>query len=105
MRFARFSKELTEKAGFSNKRSKIGLKSDGTKMVRLAGADMSDLWRKAYFRDEQSCVDCKVPAWKEKLELSHDISRGRGGSDELENVHMRCIPCHRKRDNNQVRFS
>jgi hypothetical protein len=101
MRFARYSEHLTKAAGFKDKRSKIGLRSDGTQLVRLAGSDMKALRNHTLARDQHSCVDCQ--SWHD-LELSHDVPRGRGGSDVLENVHMRCRPCHRKRDNNSVKW-
>jgi hypothetical protein len=105
MQFARFSQELTDAAGFADKRSKIGLRADGTQLVRLAGADMAELRWHATGRDTHKCVDCHdYGSWAEPLELSHDVPRGRGGSDVLENVHMRCRTCHRKRDNNSVKW-
>lgn len=105
MRFARYDWELTKAAGFKDKRSKIGLRPDGTQLVRLAGADMTELRLQAMRRDNWTCVDCDLfrGHWIQ-LELSHDVPRGRGGSDILDNVHMRCRPHHRKRDNNQIKF-
>jgi 5-methylcytosine-specific restriction endonuclease McrA len=65
------------------------------KPIRLKGKAMSQLREQAMERDGGRCVECGSTFW---LELSHDIPRGRGGSDVLENVHMRCKRDHIKRD-------
>lgn len=98
MRFARFSKELTKSAKFKDRRSKIGLRADGSQLVRLAGRDMMEL-REKVFEDSDGCWDrtfqsmgpntCEGP-----LELSHTIPRGRGGSDVESNVKPRCRKHH-----------
>lgn len=107
MKFAKFDKELTRAAGFKDKRSKIGLRPDGSQLVRLAGADMSALHDEVFERDGWRCKDgsmginhCDGP-----LELSHDIPRGKGGSDTAENTHCRCQKHHRLRDNREVKWS
>ena len=112
MRFAKFDKTLTAAAKFKDKRSKIGLRPDGSQLVRLAGRDMEELRNEASNRDNWRCVEaiggnvysplgqyCEGP-----LELSHDIPRGRGGSDVIDNVHMRCNKHHRMRDNREVQL-
>lgn len=102
MRFARFSKELTKDAKFKDRRSKIGIRADGSQLVRLAGKDMEKL-REKVFEESDGCWDrtfqsmgpntCEGP-----LELSHFIPRGRGGSDVAENVTPRCRKHHRLYD-------
>lgn len=64
------------------------------KIIRLRCKQMSELRERVLERDK-ACVDCGRTYW---LEMSHDIPRSLGGSDTLENCHMRCRPCHRKRD-------
>jgi hypothetical protein len=59
--------------------------------IRLDAKGMAKLRSQAVTRDGGRCVDCGGRYW---LELSHDIPRGRGGSDVLENVHLRCKKCH-----------
>jgi hypothetical protein len=48
------------------------------------------------------CVDLltRLDSCSGPLELSHDIPRGRGGSDVAENVRPRCRKHHRIRDLN-----
>lgn len=99
MRFARFSKDLTKAAKFKDRRSKIGIRFDGTQLIRLAGKDMENLHAVVFDRDRFRCVDqglrfdCEGP-----LELSHNVSRGRGGSDTPENTNPRCRKHHIYKD-------
>lgn len=102
MRFAKFSASLTKIAHFKDRRSKIGIRHDGSMLVRLAGKDMEAL-REEVFERDGCCVEFAGPYATEnhcmgKLELSHDIPRGRGGSDTPENTHCRCTKHHRLRD-------
>lgn len=101
MRFARYSKELTKAARFKDRRSRIGLRSDGTPIVRLAGKDMSKLREDVFEFFNYTCIDRSLVRLNDchgPLELSHQIPRGRGGSDEFENVRPRCQKHHRMRD-------
>ena len=101
MRFARYNEELTKAAGFKDRRSRIGVTFSGSMLVRLAGRDMMALHDEVFERDKD-CVDrfqeplmgeCSGPH-----ELSHDVPRGRGGSDTPENTKRRCQRHHRFRD-------
>jgi 5-methylcytosine-specific restriction endonuclease McrA len=65
------------------------------KPIRLDSRGMAKLRTQAVIRDGGRCVQCGSRYW---LELSHDVPRGRGGSDTIDNVHMRCKKCHIKRD-------
>jgi hypothetical protein len=111
MRFATKSVPLTKEAHFLDRRSVIGRRMDGSLHVRLFGRDMIALHERVFERDGHRCVDCGWPyagrSWTYcelvqrgdiHLELSHNIPRGRGGSDTEENTACRCRICHRKRD-------
>jgi hypothetical protein len=95
MRFAQEKKYLTEDAHFLDPRSKIGLRADGSPLIRLFGKDKSLLHDRVFERDKHQCVECGSTYW---LQLSHDVPLGQGGSDTEENTHCRCITCHTKRD-------
>ena len=69
--------------------------------VRRKGTDMEDLRRDCFNRDGGRCTDCGVtvfdglPDWHHrKAHMAHVVSRGRGGSDAIENVHTLCGACH-----------
>jgi 5-methylcytosine-specific restriction endonuclease McrA len=66
-----------------------------TQPVRLTGTAMSALRAQCFERDGNRCVDCGSTWW---LTMSHIISRGRRGSDTIDNVATRCWPCHVKYD-------
>ena len=100
MRFAKYSDALTKEARFKDKRSKIGIRWDGTQRVVLKGKDMTDLRERVFERDKWTCVDaywgsqCKGP-----LELSHWPPRSKSeGSDTLEGTSCRCQRHHRMLD-------
>lgn len=93
MRFAKRDKQLTWEAKFKSLKSMIGRVSDGTLLVRLAGSDISAL-RDAALERDGGCVDRHKGRCVGVLQMSHDKARGRGGSDVLENVHMRCLRHH-----------
>jgi hypothetical protein len=109
MRFAKFDREATKAAGFHDRRSRIGVRADGTLRYDLAGKDKSELREKVFERDGWKCVDrpktitdsmCLGPR-----ELSHwpPMSKS-GGSDSMETTFCRCQKHHRLLDNNQVKF-
>ena len=110
MKFAKFDKTLTLAANFKcrgQKGSQIGVKPDGSILVRLKGKDMSELHERVFDRDGWVCVEGK-DIWQigcsGPLELSHDVPRGRGGSDTEENTHVRCKKHHMLRDNVYVKL-
>jgi hypothetical protein len=112
VRFARFDKGRTKAAKFKDKRSKIGVRFDGSLRYDLAGKDKSALREKVFERDSWFCVDasselrtgnfvgCRGP-----LELSHwpPMSKSEG-SDEMKTCFTRCRKHHRLLDNNQVKW-
>jgi len=68
----------------------------------LYGSDMTARRHEVYTRDKGRCMLIASPlcrGWAnwEDGELDHIISRGKGGSDDLDNVRWACKPCHRKR--------
>lgn len=117
MRFAKFSRELTKAAKFKDRRSKIGIRADGSLRYDLAGLDKGDLREKVFTRDEFGCVDARTivdllcgPVEISKLcvgplEMSHwpPMSKS-GGSDEMATCFCRCRKHHRLLDGNQVQL-
>ena len=109
-KWARIDKEGTQGAGFLDKRSWIGFNSKDERYVRLFGKDMMALREKVFDRENWICYEYlkapfgKGPSCSGGLELSHDIPRGRGGSDTPENTHCRCRKHHRILDNMQVKL-
>lgn len=109
MRFAKFDRGLTKAAKFQDKRSKVGIRADGTLRFDLAGFDKCELRNKVFDRDGWACVElpdsglnnCSGP-----LELSHwpPMSKS-GGSDEMATCFCRCRKHHRLLDANQVQWT
>jgi 5-methylcytosine-specific restriction endonuclease McrA len=70
------------------------------KKVRLSGKEMGQLRQRAFFRSQGRCENSTDGARCPKLitwmtfHLSHIVSRGRGGSDVIENVLAACFECH-----------
>ena len=68
--------------------------------VRLDAIGMRDLRILAYQRAAGQCENevngerCKQMIWWTSFHLAHLVSRGRGGSDCLENVLATCPECH-----------
>jgi hypothetical protein len=101
MRFAKLDLHATNEAlisgRFKDKRSRIGIRPDGTQLVRLFGKDMEALRNEVFERDGR-CVDYEFSAVVGECdgpdELSHKIPRGRGGSDTPENTCRRCKVHH-----------
>jgi 5-methylcytosine-specific restriction endonuclease McrA len=99
MRFARYSKVLTEEARaskrFLDKRSKIGLKPDGSQFVKLYGLDMSLQRSRVWEMSGALCAKCGECIDWEDSEMHHKTSRGKGGDDSILNLEMLCRNCHR----------
>lgn len=106
MRFAKFSPSHTKAAGFKDRRSKIGIRADGSLRYDIAGQDKFDLRERVFERDRWTCVDRstldRCDLW---LEMSHwpPMSKS-GGSDEMKTCFTRCRKHHRLLDNNQVQL-
>jgi hypothetical protein len=70
--------------------------------VRLNGREMGELRQNAFARSAGQCENaitangrrCTAQIYWATFHLSHMQSRGRGGSDVLENVLCCCIACH-----------
>lgn len=96
MRFARLDKELTRQAHFLDRRSKVGLRFDGSMRIVLKGRDKEILRAACFERDNYACVDrgdghiCYGP-----LQMSHwpPLSKSEG-SDVLSGVATRCWRAH-----------
>jgi len=78
------------------------------KKIRLNGREMSELRQNAFARSEGECENsiegerCPARISWQTFHLAHIVSRGRGGSDTLENVLACCQLCH-DRDTKNVR--
>ena len=70
--------------------------------IRLNGSEMKDLRQSAFARSHGCCENsitpdgdrCPVRINWMNFHLSHIVSRGRGGSDSLENTLACCQDCH-----------
>ena len=70
--------------------------------VRLSGPEMAVLRQDAFNRSHGQCENsvtnerdrCPVRIYWGSFHLAHIISRGRGGSDTIENVLACCPDCH-----------
>jgi hypothetical protein len=105
MRFAHKSEFLTAGSGFLDPRSKIGVRLDGSLLVRLEGRDKSNLRADCLVRDRYTCTKCGRFRRDEELDMHHIQHLGEGGGDILENVTTRCKwgNCHRG-EHGQVQF-
>ena len=63
-------------------------------IVRLTGEDIRTLREQVALRDKNTCVVCR--RWISWMDghMAHIVSRGRGGSDTLENCVWKCPACH-----------
>ncbi len=91
-------RELTAARKFKDKRSYVDVYGKD----HLFGEDMSARRLEVYNRDKGRCMliaspRCRGFASWEWGEMDHIVSRGRGGTDELENLRWSCVSCHRYR--------
>lgn len=89
-RFAKKDLPATEAAHFRCKRSFVAL--DGT--LRLAGRDWRDQQLMVLMRDDFKCRKCGTT--EPPFDVHHVIHRGKGGSDNLENLILICRRDHDK---------
>lgn len=109
MKIGRIDREATARAGFKDRRSYVAhRKSDGKRVQRLYGEDMTALRRRIFKRDRFMCQDqisrnCRRGPllWESgewmSAELSHILARSNGGSDDEANCILSCNPCNQKR--------
>lgn len=85
--------DVTETAArnFSDKRSRVML--DGR--LSLKGKDMSEQRHRVFLRDQGRCQNCGAWVGEDYGEMHHIIHRGKGGSDDIENLSWSCRKCHR----------
>jgi len=70
--------------------------------IRLNGREMLELRQNAFARSQGQCENsvteekdrCPVRFHWGSFDLAHIVSRGRGGSDSLDNVLAVCRDCH-----------
>ena len=67
--------------------------------IRLKGEALAALRRQRFNCDGWRCVDCLRSVSWVSGHLAHVISRGRGGSDTLENTRTKCDGCHKNEHN------
>lgn len=94
--------EATKAARFLDRESYIDLR--GRKHLR--GEDMSIQRAAVYSRDNGVCQLHALPnhfRWDEG-EVDHILSRGRGGTDDLDNLRWVCRTCHAKKHNREPKF-
>lgn len=67
------------------------------KPIRLKGKELSDIYQKAFERDEYTCQDNKCPGGYPIDRAPHHIQyKSQGGSDTMDNLITLCIHCHGK---------
>jgi len=94
----------TKARGFKDKRSYVSIK-EGVERLKLFGADMTAQRDRVIERDGYRCQYCKKRFNYYELEIGHDpIPRGKGGSDDMDNLKTACKMCHRE-EHVQVRWS
>jgi hypothetical protein len=108
----RLTAEARASGRFKCRQSKIGIRGDGTQLVRLYGIDKELQRHRIWERDGHCCVDCKRYLnpyvnllWPNAMHRSHDpkpLSKGAG--DEDWEMKARCPACHRKFDNRETQF-
>lgn len=91
MMFAKFSLELTKAANFQDRKSRIGIRPDGSVRESLEGLDWTLRKAECLSRDGFRCVVC---GGLMDLDPHHKVHRGTGGGDDLENLEIRCRGCH-----------
>lgn len=71
----------------------------------LKGADMSRRHDEVWKRDKFRCVHCNAAVANAGLEVHHRLPKGRGGSDDLDNLELACRECHKGIHNREPKFS
>ena len=91
---------------FTDRRSKVYVRKDGSLRIRLFGRDKSNLRDDCFARDRYKCMDPDSMPCDGKLEMSHNppISNP-DGSDELDKVETRCTFHHSLFDHHSVKWS
>ena len=89
------AKQRTVDAGFKDRRSRIGYRTDGSEFWDLCGVDMGIQRNRVILRDRLRCQKCGKALTLEECELDHIRSRGKGGDDSLGNLQVLCRKCHR----------
>jgi HNH endonuclease len=83
----------SEARNFLDKRSAIT--PDGKEL--LYGEDMGKRRREVFVRDCGECEYCGNYSAYDDGEVHHLISRGKGGTDDIDNLVWICKGCHRTR--------
>lgn len=106
MRFAKFSQALTQEARdrkqFIDKKSRIGLRADGSIFVKLGKLDWEIQFLRVVERDNWKCQGCGAQLNSITADVDHVLSRGKGGDDSLSNLrllgnYLSDCKCHPKR--------
>jgi rubredoxin len=99
MRGAKIDRQATEEAYKygrlidERKRSFVSTKGH----LYLAGPDMTQQRMKVYERDKGKCQTCGAAYGWNYGHAHHRIHRGKGGSDDLDNLEWSCPTCHREK--------
>lgn len=86
-------------------------------MTRLSSKERKKIFAQLVERDGAACFECEVPLeyyslcqgiyhtdenipysgiiWRRNLDIEHSIPLHRGGSNDLSNQRLRCLPCHK----------
>lgn len=74
--------------------------------VRLKREELQALRIARFMLDGGRCVDCHTFVWLDaplenplRMHLAHEVSRGAGGSDTIENTRTKCGRCHGREHN------
>ena len=106
MKWAAYSPALTrearEKKQLLDKRSKIGLRRDGSIFLKLGKLDWEVQAQRVYERDKWKCQGCGAQLNYLTADIDHIVSRGQGGGDDLLNLrlmgnYLSACKCHLKR--------
>lgn len=108
MRFAKYSPSHTKAAKFRDRRSRVGVRPDGSLRYDLEGRDKTALRDAVFERDHWTCAEQNPRSeWfmhygtkcAGKLDLSHEPPMSTSaGSDEESTTVVRCRRHHRSRD-------
>lgn len=92
---------------FVDRRSWLGTRKDGSRYIRLHGADKTAQRERLYLAWDGNCAICGKPVRGGDEDLEHNWSLGRGGDDSDANLRFTHgmkseEPCHRDKTNREI---
>jgi 5-methylcytosine-specific restriction endonuclease McrA len=68
-------------------------------MLKVGGKFTAEQIDELHAKQRGKCANCRTPIGQKTYHRDHIVALSRGGSNDISNIQLLCIPCNRRKYN------